>query len=273
MRRRGGWRCRYRCRYRWRGGGGLAPCWAAARWAGWRWGCSPCTWRTRAGWCTASSTRGPARPRGPPPRTPPASGPTWRGGPSCRWAPSLGTVRDGNGAVGGWGGGSGAFSPFIEPPGALPSLRGCVAKPWALLADLPLLCVPLPSVPSPPPPFQLSVYTTTRSNIGAESNVDLVLNVEDFDVESKFERSVATLVFYFHSHQVHKLIVTWAEIHIKRVDLLLVTASLKELGCCPCILWFRVEAIPARSVGHAACACFPYSQCQGRKAVRWTSAL
>lgn len=38
------------------------------------------------------------------------------------------------------------------------------------------------------PPFQLSVYTTTRSNLGAENNVDLVLNVEDFDVESKFER-------------------------------------------------------------------------------------
>lgn len=37
-------------------------------------------------------------------------------------------------------------------------------------------------------PFQLSVYTTTRSNLGAENNVDLVLNVEDFDVESKFER-------------------------------------------------------------------------------------
>jgi len=37
-------------------------------------------------------------------------------------------------------------------------------------------------------PFQLSVYTTTRSNIGAESNIDLVLNVEDFDIESKFER-------------------------------------------------------------------------------------
>uniref|UniRef100_A0A8C9JFG3 Lipid scramblase CLPTM1L n=1 Tax=Panthera tigris altaica TaxID=74533 RepID=A0A8C9JFG3_PANTA len=39
-------------------------------------------------------------------------------------------------------------------------------------------------------PFQLSVYTTTRSNLGAENNVDLVLNVEDFDVESKFERTV-----------------------------------------------------------------------------------
>ncbi|KAK2523991.1 Clptm1l [Columba livia] len=36
----------------------------------------------------------------------------------------------------------------------------------------------------------LSVYTTTRSNIGAESNIDLVLNVEDFDIESKFERTV-----------------------------------------------------------------------------------
>lgn len=36
--------------------------------------------------------------------------------------------------------------------------------------------------------FQLSVYTTTRSNIGTESNIDLVLNVENFDVESKFER-------------------------------------------------------------------------------------
>lgn len=123
------------------------------------------------------------------------------------------------------------------------------------------------------PLFQLSVYTTTRSNIGAESNVDLVLNVEDFDVESKFERSVATLVFYFRSHQVHKLIVTRAEMRIKRVDLLLVTVSLKQPGCCPCILWFRVEAIPACSVGHAARTCFPYSQCQGRKAVRWTSAL
>uniref|UniRef100_A0A8D0FG34 Lipid scramblase CLPTM1L n=1 Tax=Strix occidentalis caurina TaxID=311401 RepID=A0A8D0FG34_STROC len=40
------------------------------------------------------------------------------------------------------------------------------------------------------PKLQLSVYTTTRSNIGAESNVDLVLNVEDFDIESKFERTV-----------------------------------------------------------------------------------
>ncbi|KFW77512.1 Cleft lip and palate transmembrane protein 1-like, partial [Manacus vitellinus] len=37
---------------------------------------------------------------------------------------------------------------------------------------------------------QLSVYTTTRSSIGAESNIDLVLNVEDFDIESKFERTV-----------------------------------------------------------------------------------
>nr|XP_005894314.1 PREDICTED: cleft lip and palate transmembrane protein 1-like protein [Bos mutus] len=36
----------------------------------------------------------------------------------------------------------------------------------------------------------LSVYTTTRSNLGSENNVDLVLNVEDFDVESKFERTV-----------------------------------------------------------------------------------
>lgn len=153
---------------------------------------------------------------------------------------------------------------------------GAASRSPELSSLMCLCCVcPCPQCPllSSPPPFQLSVYTTTRSNIGAESNVDLVLNVEDFDVESKFERSVATLVFYFHSHQVHKLIVTWAEIHIKRVDLLLVTASLKELGCCPCILWFRVEAIPARSVGHAACACFPYSQCQGRKAVRWTSAL
>lgn len=35
---------------------------------------------------------------------------------------------------------------------------------------------------------QLSVYTATRSSLGAENNVDLVLNVEDFDVESKFER-------------------------------------------------------------------------------------
>lgn len=43
------------------------------------------------------------------------------------------------------------------------------------------------------PKLQLSVYTTTRSNLGAESNVDLVLNVEDFDVESKFERWVAAL--------------------------------------------------------------------------------
>ncbi|NXV14328.1 CLP1L protein, partial [Cepphus grylle] len=40
------------------------------------------------------------------------------------------------------------------------------------------------------PKLQLSVYTTTRSNIGAESNIDLVLNVEDFDIESKFERTV-----------------------------------------------------------------------------------
>ncbi|XP_032325385.1 cleft lip and palate transmembrane protein 1-like protein isoform X2 [Camelus ferus] len=40
------------------------------------------------------------------------------------------------------------------------------------------------------PKLQLSVYTTTRSNLGAENNVDLVLNVEDFDVQSKFERTV-----------------------------------------------------------------------------------
>uniref|UniRef100_A0A8C8ZDM3 Lipid scramblase CLPTM1L n=1 Tax=Prolemur simus TaxID=1328070 RepID=A0A8C8ZDM3_PROSS len=40
------------------------------------------------------------------------------------------------------------------------------------------------------PKLQLSVYTTTRSNLGAENNIDLVLNVEDFDVESKFERTV-----------------------------------------------------------------------------------
>ncbi|KAJ7414300.1 Cleft lip and palate transmembrane protein 1-like protein [Willisornis vidua] len=40
------------------------------------------------------------------------------------------------------------------------------------------------------PKLQLSVYTTTRSSIGAENNVDLVLNVEDFDIESKFERTV-----------------------------------------------------------------------------------
>uniref|UniRef100_A0A8C0IET5 Lipid scramblase CLPTM1L n=1 Tax=Bubo bubo TaxID=30461 RepID=A0A8C0IET5_BUBBB len=38
--------------------------------------------------------------------------------------------------------------------------------------------------------YRLSVYTTTRSNIGAENNVDLVLNVEDFDIESRFERTV-----------------------------------------------------------------------------------
>ncbi|KAK7812708.1 hypothetical protein U0070_011098 [Myodes glareolus] len=40
------------------------------------------------------------------------------------------------------------------------------------------------------PKLQLSVYTTTRSSLGTENNVDLVLNVEDFDVESKFERTV-----------------------------------------------------------------------------------
>ncbi|XP_069898235.1 lipid scramblase CLPTM1L isoform X2 [Dipodomys merriami] len=40
------------------------------------------------------------------------------------------------------------------------------------------------------PKLQLSVYTTTRSSLGAENNVDLVLNVEDFDVQSKFERTV-----------------------------------------------------------------------------------
>lgn len=32
------------------------------------------------------------------------------------------------------------------------------------------------------------MYTTTRSSLGAENNVDLVLNVEDFDVETRFER-------------------------------------------------------------------------------------
>ncbi|XP_011947503.1 PREDICTED: cleft lip and palate transmembrane protein 1-like protein isoform X2 [Cercocebus atys] len=40
------------------------------------------------------------------------------------------------------------------------------------------------------PKLQLSVYTTTRSHLGTENNIDLVLNVEDFDVESKFERTV-----------------------------------------------------------------------------------
>ncbi|XP_007424448.2 cleft lip and palate transmembrane protein 1-like protein [Python bivittatus] len=40
------------------------------------------------------------------------------------------------------------------------------------------------------PKLQLSVYTTTRSNIGTENNIDLVLNVENFDVETKFERTV-----------------------------------------------------------------------------------
>uniref|UniRef100_A0A8C3TD93 Lipid scramblase CLPTM1L n=1 Tax=Chelydra serpentina TaxID=8475 RepID=A0A8C3TD93_CHESE len=40
------------------------------------------------------------------------------------------------------------------------------------------------------PKLQLSVYTTTRSNIGAENNIDLILNVEDFDIESRFERTV-----------------------------------------------------------------------------------
>ncbi|KAG8442693.1 hypothetical protein GDO86_011474 [Hymenochirus boettgeri] len=37
------------------------------------------------------------------------------------------------------------------------------------------------------PKLQLSVYTTTRTTITAENNVDLVLNVDNFDVESKFE--------------------------------------------------------------------------------------
>lgn len=40
------------------------------------------------------------------------------------------------------------------------------------------------------PRLQLSVYTTTRSHLGGDNNVDLVLNVQDFDVESKFERTV-----------------------------------------------------------------------------------
>uniref|UniRef100_A0A8C5RSJ4 Lipid scramblase CLPTM1L n=1 Tax=Laticauda laticaudata TaxID=8630 RepID=A0A8C5RSJ4_LATLA len=40
------------------------------------------------------------------------------------------------------------------------------------------------------PKLQLSVYTTTRSNIGTENNIDLVLNVDNFDVETKFERTV-----------------------------------------------------------------------------------
>lgn len=44
--------------------------------------------------------------------------------------------------------------------------------------------------------LQLSVYTTTRSNIGTENNVDLVLNVENFDVETKFERYSFILSFY-----------------------------------------------------------------------------
>ncbi|XP_037385858.1 lipid scramblase CLPTM1L isoform X1 [Talpa occidentalis] len=40
------------------------------------------------------------------------------------------------------------------------------------------------------PKLQLSVYTATRASLGGESSVDLVLNVEDFDVETKFERTV-----------------------------------------------------------------------------------
>ncbi|XP_069075739.1 lipid scramblase CLPTM1L [Pleurodeles waltl] len=40
------------------------------------------------------------------------------------------------------------------------------------------------------PKLQLSVYTTTRSTISAENSIDLVLNVNDFDVDSKFERTV-----------------------------------------------------------------------------------
>uniref|UniRef100_A0A2R8MXS6 Lipid scramblase CLPTM1L n=1 Tax=Callithrix jacchus TaxID=9483 RepID=A0A2R8MXS6_CALJA len=44
------------------------------------------------------------------------------------------------------------------------------------------------------PKLQLSVYTTTRSHLGAEDNIDLALNVDDFDVESKFERTVSVSV-------------------------------------------------------------------------------
>uniref|UniRef100_A0A8C5MBW2 Lipid scramblase CLPTM1L n=1 Tax=Leptobrachium leishanense TaxID=445787 RepID=A0A8C5MBW2_9ANUR len=40
------------------------------------------------------------------------------------------------------------------------------------------------------PKLQLSVYTTTRTTISAENSVDLVLNVDNFDVEEKFERTV-----------------------------------------------------------------------------------
>uniref|UniRef100_A0A6I8QI40 Lipid scramblase CLPTM1L n=1 Tax=Xenopus tropicalis TaxID=8364 RepID=A0A6I8QI40_XENTR len=44
------------------------------------------------------------------------------------------------------------------------------------------------------PKLQLSVYTTTRTTISAENNVDLVLNVDNFDVDSKFERTVNVTV-------------------------------------------------------------------------------
>ncbi|XP_073188554.1 lipid scramblase CLPTM1L isoform X4 [Lepidochelys kempii] len=77
------------------------------------------------------------------------------------------------------------------------------------------------------PKLQLSVYTTTRSNIGAENNIDLILNVEDFDIESRFERTVnvsvpkktrnnGTLYAYIFLH--HAGILPWhdgKQVHIQ----------------------------------------------------------
>lgn len=40
------------------------------------------------------------------------------------------------------------------------------------------------------PKLQLGVCTSMGSNFGAENNVDLLWNMEDFDLESKFERPV-----------------------------------------------------------------------------------
>lgn len=73
------------------------------------------------------------------------------------------------------------MEPFLVPqrPGLPPS-----NWPWDACAS----CQGLARLTWTPPPFQLSVYTTTRSHLGTENNIDLVLNVEDFDVESKFER-------------------------------------------------------------------------------------
>ncbi|XP_043921082.1 cleft lip and palate transmembrane protein 1-like protein isoform X1 [Protopterus annectens] len=40
------------------------------------------------------------------------------------------------------------------------------------------------------PKLQLSIYTTTRSSITSETNIDLIFSVDNFNIDSKFERIV-----------------------------------------------------------------------------------